>query len=491
MLRLPRLGAGVSDWRLPLFPRTAVALANALVIADRDAAEHSLERILRSDPALTLWLLCRRPFTHPPAPRELSRWLASHAVEVLQWQSDERDSLPASAAEASEWSLAMQAAFMRNAPKALSESGDAAESMVDRVASSLRAWLATGITPENAVPALIPEWLCSRADAALPSCEDESAQAARSATGESFASVKGSELESLSSDADVHNESDDAEIASTLESMTNGCPILDLPAWMSERARFLQLRDAFDRTLQQEKLASMRELAYGASHEINNPLANISTRAQSLLRDERDPERRRKLATIHTQAMRAHEMISDMMLFAKPPALRPQEVDLHQLVDAAIRELEPDAQRQSTQLHRTPGNHPCKVEADPEQLLLALRALGANALQAMGSGGRIDWEVVEPIDFHAQSGDAYAAAMVVRDTGPGMSDEVLRHAFDPFFSGREAGRGLGFGLSKVWKIMQLHGGDVELASLAGKGTTVTLRFRRHLASPLCEKKAAG
>ena len=273
--------------------------------------------------------------------------------------------------------------------------------------------------------------------------------------------------------------------------MTNGCPVLDLPAWMSERARFLQLRDSYDRTLHQEKLASMRELAYGASHEINNPLANISTRAQSLLRDERDPERRRKLATIHTQAMRAHEMISDMMLFAKPPALRPQEVDLHQLVDAAIRELEPDAQQQSTQLRRTPRNQAPKVEADPEHLLLALRAIGANALQGLGSGGSIDWEVGTPAVSDAQSGDSYAAAIVVRDTGPGMSDEVLRHAFDPFFSGREAGRGLGFGLSKVWKIMQLHGGDVELASKAGEGTTVTLRFRRHLASPLYEKKASG
>ena len=66
MLRLPRLSAGVSSWRLPLFPRTAVALANALahaqITADRNAAEHALGPILRSDPALTLWLLCRRPF---------------------------------------------------------------------------------------------------------------------------------------------------------------------------------------------------------------------------------------------------------------------------------------------------------------------------------------------------------------------------------------------------------------------------------------------
>ncbi|MEX0818839.1 MAG: histidine kinase dimerization/phospho-acceptor domain-containing protein, partial [Pirellulaceae bacterium] len=80
--------------------------------------------------------------------------------------------------------------------------------------------------------------------------------------------------------------------------------------------RLKQLETDFDDALVREKLASMRELAYGASHEINNPLANISSRAQTLLDDESDPQRRRKLATINSQAFRAHEMIADMMLFA-------------------------------------------------------------------------------------------------------------------------------------------------------------------------------
>src|SRR5438309_9187168 len=84
----------------------------------------------------------------------------------------------------------------------------------------------------------------------------------------------------------------------------------------------------FDSALESAKLQALYNFAYGLSHEINNPLANIATRAQTLLLDEKDPERRRKLATIVQQAFRAHEMIADLMLFARPPAVRAQEVDL-------------------------------------------------------------------------------------------------------------------------------------------------------------------
>ena len=84
--------------------------------------------------------------------------------------------------------------------------------------------------------------------------------------------------------------------------------------------------------LEAAKLDALKELAYGASHEINNPLANIAARAQTLLRDESDPERRRALEAIHQQALRAHEMISDLMLFARPPRLERGPVDVASLL---------------------------------------------------------------------------------------------------------------------------------------------------------------
>src|SRR5687768_281942 len=92
----------------------------------------------------------------------------------------------------------------------------------------------------------------------------------------------------------------------------------------------------FHAAVEAAKLQALYNLAYGLSHEINNPLANIATRAQTLLLEERDPERRRKLATINQQAFRAHEMIADLMLFARPPAPRLEAVDAAELVDRLI-----------------------------------------------------------------------------------------------------------------------------------------------------------
>ena len=227
----------------------------------------------------------------------------------------------------------------------------------------------------------------------------------------------------------------------------------------------------FERRLEQEKLAALKELAYGASHEINNPLANIATRTQVLLRDEEHPERRRMLAAIHAQAMRAHEMISDLMLFARPPAPVLSEVDLNVLAQQAIESWESRAKDQLTELVVCPCDGPAVMDADATQLAVAIEAIIRNACEALGSGGR-----VEVLVRRGKSSELARLEIVVRDNGPGMSSEVRRHAFDPFFSGREAGRGLGFGLSKCWRIVQEHGGEVVLESTPGGGTEVVLRL---------------
>src|SRR5262245_11964910 len=104
----------------------------------------------------------------------------------------------------------------------------------------------------------------------------------------------------------------------------------------SERIDFL-------RAVEAAKLQALYNFAYGLSHEINNPLANISARAQTLLVDEREPERRRKLATIVQQAFKAHEMIADLMHFARPPTMRPQSTDLAKLADTVVAELQEQA----------------------------------------------------------------------------------------------------------------------------------------------------
>jgi len=239
-------------------------------------------------------------------------------------------------------------------------------------------------------------------------------------------------------------------------------------------ARLRQLESQFLARLEIEKLDALKELAYGAGHEINNPLANISARAQTLLEDETDPERRRKLAAINTQAFRAHEMIADMMLFARPPKPKLERLDLVRLVTQLIAELAAAAADQETELllHATTGT--ALVDGDKTQLSVAIRALVVNALEAMVTGGRVE------VSIRAAAAPANSRAaletvqIAVSDNGPGITDETRRHIFDPFYSGREAGRGLGFGLSKCWRIAGLHGGTIEVASTPGSGATFTL-----------------
>ncbi|MBX3435002.1 MAG: HAMP domain-containing histidine kinase [Pirellulales bacterium] len=222
-----------------------------------------------------------------------------------------------------------------------------------------------------------------------------------------------------------------------------------------------------------ERLAALRELAYGASHEINNPLANISARAQALLRDEPDPERRRTLESIQQQALRAHEMISDLMLFARPPALALEPVCLASLVRRLGGELLPECRRRGVRLDLDLPAEGLVVDGDPEQLAEAVRALLVNALEASSPDERITATVTLEA---SESGGTAVARIEVADQGRGLSPRELVHAFDPFFSGREAGRGLGFGLPKCWRIVTAHGGDVALAAAPTGGVAATLRL---------------
>ncbi|HJQ81585.1 MAG TPA: HAMP domain-containing sensor histidine kinase [Lacipirellulaceae bacterium] len=242
-----------------------------------------------------------------------------------------------------------------------------------------------------------------------------------------------------------------------------------LPALAARLADYERQVADFNTRLEYEKLEAMKELAYGAGHEINNPLANIAARAQTLLQDEADPERARKLAAIHRQAMRAHEMIADLMLFARPPKLNLATCDARQIARSVVDELADIAAEQDTQLAFGADDASVEIEADRTQLGVALQALVTNALEAVGEGGHVR-VAVRKVETENES----LAELSVRDDGPGISDKVRQRMFDPFFSGREAGRGLGFGLSKCWRIVTDHGGRIIVEPPAGGGAEITI-----------------
>ena len=103
---------------------------------------------------------------------------------------------------------------------------------------------------------------------------------------------------------------------------------------------------------------------------------------------------------------------------------------------------------------------------------MAIGAVVTNAIEAVGQGGHVQVTV-----RRAQLAGEPWAEVVVRDDGPGISTEVRRHIFDPFFSGREAGRGLGFGLSKCWRIITDHGGQVVVNQPTGGGAEIAIRMK--------------
>jgi len=219
------------------------------------------------------------------------------------------------------------------------------------------------------------------------------------------------------------------------------------------------------------KIRALAEFAAGAGHEINNPLATIIGRAQLLLRDETDPNRRQSLATIAAQAYRIRDMIGDAMLFARPPQPEPQAVRLRATAEAVVERLSEQLTEGNCRVE-LPSGDDAVVRADPAQLAVVWSELLRNAITALQpAGGTIQV---------ALSFDDQWAHFCITDHGRGFSDLEREHAFDPFFSGRQAGRGLGFGLCKVWRIIEQHGGTIVIASPPGGPTAVTVCWPRPL-----------
>jgi len=232
----------------------------------------------------------------------------------------------------------------------------------------------------------------------------------------------------------------------------------------------------FDVAVRENRLAAMRELAYGAGHEINNPLANIAARAQALLLEETDQERRRRLSTIVDQAFRARDMIGGLMVFARPPRPRQEITELGPLLAGVLDASRPMAAVRGARLEYTPPNEPLSAWVDGTHVEEAVRAIVVNALEAVNPGGRVMLSVAAA---DGAMDDVDAACLIkVIDEGRGMDVETAQRAIDPFFSGREAGRGIGLGLSKAWRLIDTNGGVLEIDSKPGRGTCVTIRVPR-------------
>ena len=225
-----------------------------------------------------------------------------------------------------------------------------------------------------------------------------------------------------------------------------------------------------DARLRASKLGALAEFAAGAGHEINNPLAVISGQAQYLLAHAGEwftgePDRpRRALNTIIGQTQRIHGLLRDLMQFARPPAPRPAWFDLPALLAETAASLAPLAEQRGVRVEvgRTPDR--LAAFADAEQVRTALACLLRNAVEAAPADGWARVRVVEP------AADA-RIEVAVEDGGVGPDPAQRPALFDPFYSGRAAGRGCGLGLPIAWRLTRQQGGDVRLDSAPPGGPT--------------------
>jgi len=225
-----------------------------------------------------------------------------------------------------------------------------------------------------------------------------------------------------------------------------------------------------DRQFTDQKLRALAEFAAGAGHEINNPVATIIGYAQQLLAGETDPDRRHALSTIGAQAYRIRDMIGDVMLFARPPRPRPQRLDLALVVQELAEKVAGEARAAAIRIE-VQADAETPILADPVQLRVVVSSLLRNSFEALGQGGNVSI-AARAIE---ESGRPLALFSIA-DDGPGLSETEREHLFDPFYSGRQAGRGLGFGLSKVWRIVTLHDGQIETGLPATGGVIFTIRW---------------
>ncbi len=216
------------------------------------------------------------------------------------------------------------------------------------------------------------------------------------------------------------------------------------------------------------RLESLAEFAGGAGHELNNPLAVILGRAQILLGRTTDPEANRALRAIIAQAQRAHRILRDLMYVARPPAPRPRLAQPLEIVRASLRDLRGEAETRGLQLELQDSGSAGARAVDPDALRHLTDTLVFNALEASATGGTIRVGV---------RFDPDRLTLQVEDDGRGLSVEQAEHLLDPFFCGRQAGRGLGLGLPRVARFLDLAGGQLSWEPVEdGSGTVFTVEL---------------
>ncbi|MEE8639736.1 MAG: ATP-binding protein [bacterium] len=231
-----------------------------------------------------------------------------------------------------------------------------------------------------------------------------------------------------------------------------------------ERSRLQeQLRHA-------DRLATIGQLAAGVAHELNEPLASVLSFAELLKEDAGlSAQGTKDLGTILTAALHARVVVRQLLFFAREVPTIKQAVDVGNVVVEALSLLQSRFDNENVECELKLAPDIPKTVADPAQLHQVIVNLLVNALQAMPGGGRLTVRTTADEEY---------VYLVVEDTGVGMSEDVKKNIFLPFFTTKEVGQGTGLGLPVVHGIVTAHRGSVSVETEPGRGSRFEVRLPR-------------
>jgi two-component system, NtrC family, sensor histidine kinase HydH len=219
-----------------------------------------------------------------------------------------------------------------------------------------------------------------------------------------------------------------------------------------------------------ERLAALGEMVAGVSHEIKNPLGIIQSTSELLNNMPNASATHKKLSgVISEEAIRLNRIVTEFLDFARPHKLNIREFDLKEVISKNIEFLMPEIEIKGISVENNLDGRSYMIEADQDLLHRVMMNLIINAIQAISGAGRIVFNIAEEKGRYN---------IEIKDTGSGISEENMKKIFNPFFTTKQKGSGLG--LPIVRKIIEGHGGQIDIESTEGNGTSVMIRLLKRL-----------
>ncbi len=215
------------------------------------------------------------------------------------------------------------------------------------------------------------------------------------------------------------------------------------------------------------RLSASGRLTRGVAHEVKNPINAIVLHLQLLQNKLKqiDPDTRRHMDIIGSEIHRLDRVVQVLVDFTRPRDLHPEEVDLRRLLEDVAVLAAPDAEQHGVKIARELAPEPLMVRVDSDFMKQAVLNVILNGMQAMPEGGILTVSAKREDDM---------VVTAIRDEGTGIPPEVQEKMFELYFTTKKTGSGIG--LAQTYQIMQWHYGSVEFESVAGRGTTFTLRL---------------